>query len=255
MALSADRATTTCSLDNSERGVAASVTIYAGAMVALDTDGYYRPARASTTDRVVGFNDGNKVANGTTAGAVKCKVQRDEGAWFANSASADAITAADIGYDCYAVDDQTVARTDATGTRVRAGKIADVDATRGVLVDFKARGSSFTTLKATMADVSAASDTDVVAAPVTGRVFKFYTVLQGAITGADSVVTPKIGSTAMTGGAVTVANAASAAGDIDLSYPTAANLVAGGVSTLKASTDGASSTTAILNAFFVIETP
>jgi hypothetical protein len=254
MALSADRATKTMSKGLRSRGVAASVTIYAGAMVAIDTDGYARPARASTTDKVVGYNDGNKVV-GTTAGAKSIEIQNDENAWFANSADADAITAADIGYDCYAVDDQTVARTDATGTRVRAGKVVDVSSTHGVLVDFASRASSFTTLKATMADVSAASDTDVVAAPVTGRVFKFYTVLQGAITGADSVVTPKIGSTAMTGGAVTVANAASAAGDIDLSYPTAANLVAGGVSTLKASTDGASSTTAILNAFFVIETP
>ena len=36
---------------------------------------------------------------------------------FANSAAADAITLADVGADCYMVDDQTVAKTHGGNTR------------------------------------------------------------------------------------------------------------------------------------------
>lgn len=41
---------------------------------------------------------------------------------------ADLILAADVGNDCFIVDDQTVAKTDATSTRSRAGKITKLDA-------------------------------------------------------------------------------------------------------------------------------
>jgi len=54
---------------------------------------------------------------------------------FANSAAADAIAADDVGKDCYIVDDNTVALTDGTGTRSRAGKIYEVDS-EGVWVNF-----------------------------------------------------------------------------------------------------------------------
>lgn len=67
------------------------------------------------------------------------------------------------------------------------------------------------------------------------------TVLGGAITVADATVTLKKGSTAMTGGVITIANSGSGAGDIDTCTPTAGNefngstdylaIVAGGEST------------------------
>lgn len=47
----------------------------------------------------------------------------------------DAIALADIGSDCYIVDDQTVAKTSGSATRSVAGKIFDVDAA-GVWVNF-----------------------------------------------------------------------------------------------------------------------
>ncbi len=53
---------------------------------------------------------------------------------FANSAAADLIALADIGADCYVVDDQTVAKTSASNTRSIAGKVRDVDAA-GVWVE------------------------------------------------------------------------------------------------------------------------
>ena len=55
---------------------------------------------------------------------------------FANSASADAIALADVGADCYIVDDQTVALTNGSSTRSVAGKIHDVDSS-GVWVDMR----------------------------------------------------------------------------------------------------------------------
>jgi hypothetical protein len=55
---------------------------------------------------------------------------------FANSSSTDEITRADIGSNCYIVDDQTVAKTSGSSTRSVAGKIFDVDSL-GVWVDFR----------------------------------------------------------------------------------------------------------------------
>ena len=54
---------------------------------------------------------------------------------FNNSAGADEITRAEIGDTCYVVDDETVAKTDDTGSRSAAGAIEDVDAI-GVWVRF-----------------------------------------------------------------------------------------------------------------------
>lgn len=56
-----------------------------------------------------------------------------------------------------------------------------------------------------------------------GKVKRIHSVINGAIATADAVLTPKIGGTAITGGAITVANTSSAAGDVDSSVPTGAN--------------------------------
>jgi hypothetical protein len=53
---------------------------------------------------------------------------------FANSASTDLVTRADIGKSAYMVDDQTVAKTSGSNTRSVAGIIRDVDA-QGVWVE------------------------------------------------------------------------------------------------------------------------
>ncbi|WP_254602618.1 hypothetical protein [Sphingomonas bacterium] len=47
---------------------------------------------------------------------------------FANSAGADRIDRSAIGRPAYVVDDQTVALTDAAGTRSLAGQVRDVEA-------------------------------------------------------------------------------------------------------------------------------
>lgn len=51
------------------------------------------------------------------------------------NAGSDAVTAADIGTVCYIVDDQTVAATDGTGSRSKAGIVEEVSSA-GVWVRF-----------------------------------------------------------------------------------------------------------------------
>jgi len=81
-----------------------------------------------------------------------------------------------------------------------------------------------------------------VTSPFTGTITKIYSVINGAIATADSVLTPKIAGTAITNGAITVAFSGSAAGDVDLSTPSAANAITAGAA-IEIETDGASSNT------------
>jgi len=83
-----------------------------------------------------------------------------------------------------------------------------------------------------VADISTASSADAVVAPIGGTIVRIQSTLQGAITVGDAVLTTKIGTAAagvaITGGAITIANASSAAGDVDTATPTAANVLAEG---------------------------
>lgn len=118
-----------------EPPVAGGARIFTGALVAINAAGLAVPGATSTT--LVGAGAALAPADNTlgAAGALRVRVDRRP-ARFANSAAADAITLADLGKDCFIVDDQTVAKTNGAGTRSRAGKVYDVDAD-GVWVDFR----------------------------------------------------------------------------------------------------------------------
>jgi hypothetical protein len=75
-----------------------------------------------------------------------------------------------------------------------------------------------------------------------GEVMQVSSALNGAITGADADLTPKIGGTAMTNGLITIAQSGSAAGDVDTSRPTGLREVVPG-DAIEIETDGASSGT------------
>jgi hypothetical protein len=115
--------------------VAAGVTIYEGAIVALDTSGYARPGRTSTTDKIVGRATARAANAAGAAGDISINVQSNEACAYANSGGGDLIALTDIGADCFVVDDNTLAKTNGTSTRVRAGKIHDVGP-EGVWVQF-----------------------------------------------------------------------------------------------------------------------
>lgn len=100
------------------------VTIFAGTLITLlASGGNAVPAGTASAGIAVG------VAEETVTGDGVKRVEYSRGCCqFANSASTDLITAADIGNTCFVVDNQTVAKTDNSAARKAAGKIIDVDA-------------------------------------------------------------------------------------------------------------------------------
>ena len=78
--------------------------------------------------------------------------------------------------------------------------------------------------------------------PDDGKIIKIMSALNGAIGTANAVLTAKINGTAVTGGAITITQSGSAAGDQDSVTPSAANYVAEG-DKLEIETNGASSNT------------
>lgn len=112
--------------------VSATVVCYQGGLAVLN-GGYAEPGTAALNLVAVGRFE-ETVDNSTGADGDASALVKEGDFWFANSAAADEIAQADVGNDCYIVDDQTVAKTDGTSTRSRAGKVIQVDATLGVLV-------------------------------------------------------------------------------------------------------------------------
>jgi hypothetical protein len=112
--------------------VAAAMLIYQGALVALNATGYASKGVTATTLKQYGRAEETVDNSAGAAGAKDISVRPGIFRW-ANSAAADLITIADIENDCFIVDDQTVAKTNGTATRSRAGKVVGVDAA-GVLV-------------------------------------------------------------------------------------------------------------------------
>lgn len=127
MALSADRQVKRREGTNFSDPVAASTQIYLGALVVLNAAGNAVPGSTATGLKVRGIAT-EQVDNSTGAAGDKLVPTRTGIFLFKNSASADLIARADIGNDCYIVDDETVAKTSATSTRSIAGKIVDIDA-------------------------------------------------------------------------------------------------------------------------------
>jgi hypothetical protein len=127
MALSKDRNTPPADGDIREFGVLADAVIFAGALVAITAAGFAKPGAVATTLKAVGRAEEHVDNTGGADGDVTVRVRK--GVFrFANSAAADAITAADVGANCYIVDDETVAKTSGTNTRSVAGVIDQVDA-------------------------------------------------------------------------------------------------------------------------------
>ncbi len=102
--------------------------IFAGGMVALNSEGNAIPAGLSAGGSVRAMGVAQAEANNTAGadGALFAQVRR--GAFpFANSTAGDAITIADVGATVFVVDDQTVAKTNGTSTRIAAGKCVGFD--------------------------------------------------------------------------------------------------------------------------------
>ncbi|WP_094462621.1 hypothetical protein [Pannonibacter phragmitetus] len=133
VAMTKDRAVRSRALTTHSDPVAADAVIYTGALVCLNAAGNAVPGSTSTTLKARGVATDR--VNNTDGAAGDVRVTSEVGVFaFANSASADEITRADIGATAYIVDDQTVAKTSGSSTRSAAGRIIDVDAA-GVWVE------------------------------------------------------------------------------------------------------------------------
>lgn len=98
--------------------------IFAGSLVCLQ-NGYAVPGATATGLKAAGRAEEYVDNSGGADGAVNVLVRRGVFKW--KNHATDAVTAADLLGDCYVVDDETVARTDGTGTRSRAGKVLGID--------------------------------------------------------------------------------------------------------------------------------
>lgn len=126
-ALTQDRNTPEAIGDVYIYGLKADAVLHAGALACLDATGFLVPGVTATGLTAVGRCEKRADNTGAADGTVQARVRR--GVFLFANAAPDAITRADVGADCYIVDDQTVAKTDGAGTRSLAGKVVQVEAT------------------------------------------------------------------------------------------------------------------------------
>ncbi|WP_206419693.1 hypothetical protein [Minwuia thermotolerans] len=251
-ALSADRNTPLMEGVFHDLPVKAATLIHAGALVALS--GAFVQQGATATGLVAVGRAEERADNSAGAnGDITVRIREGVFRW-ANSEGGEAIAVSEIGKACWIVDDQTVAKTSNGGARSPAGIVTDVDA-QGVWVrtgpqvlvspdgallaandlgdvdDAAAArgnlGADKIFLNAKAADLSG-TDVYRLVAPLAGDITKFRSVLDGALADGDATLTLSINGTPVTNGVITIAEAGSAAGDVDEATPTAANTVAAG---------------------------
>jgi hypothetical protein len=125
-ALTKDRNTPRAQGDVDTYPVLAATKCYTGGIAVLDADGWVKPAVTATGLVCVGRFEAQVDNTNGASGDLKVDVRR--GVFrYANSEGGDEITAAEIGDNCYLVDDQTVAKTNGGNTRSIAGRIEQVD--------------------------------------------------------------------------------------------------------------------------------
>lgn len=116
----------------------ANTKTLAGTMAAIDSSGYGVAVTAATGLIVLGVWEQTLDNTGGASGDKVAEVRRGAFKFF-NSASGDLITQAEFTKECYAVDNQTVAKTDGSGARSVAGRVLQVE-DDGVIVQFAAPG-------------------------------------------------------------------------------------------------------------------
>jgi hypothetical protein len=132
VALTAERNTRFRSGDLRVEPMAATVKIWNGSLVMRNAAGFL--TKGATATGCVGVGRAEKTVDNTGAAGAASLEYRIGSFLFANSAAGDLITIADIGKACFIVDDQTVAKTDGTGTRSRAGIVDGIEANGAVWV-------------------------------------------------------------------------------------------------------------------------
>lgn len=112
-------------------GMAAAAKIYEGSIVVTDAAGNAKSALTATTVTAVGV--AVQFVDNTSGGAGAATINVKPGVFKFVNLGADLVVAADLGLNCYLVDDQTVAHSNGGSTRSVAGKVIQID-TDGVWV-------------------------------------------------------------------------------------------------------------------------
>lgn len=112
--------------------VAASTKILAGTIVMIDA-GYAKAGATATGKIAAGIADETVDNTGGADGALKVRVK--PGIFKVLNLAGDPVVAAGVGADCFIADNQTVAATNGTNTRSRAGVVVQLDSD-GVFVQF-----------------------------------------------------------------------------------------------------------------------
>lgn len=254
-ALISDRNTARLTGDTRQDAMAA-VKIFAGALVMRDSaTGFLTKGQTAINLRGAGIAEQQIDNSAGSAGGLVINYRT--GVFrFGNSASADLIAATEIGMLCYAVDDQTVAKTAGANTRSVAGIVAGVDAVGVWVLVSEEAIAAYLKSRRIYVPVRVAT---LVGAGVyrglalhSGRVVKIWSISEGALTTGDATLTAKINGVAVTNGVVTITQAGSAAGDIRSAVPTALNVVAAGQE-VSLTVGGTNATATVANGFFEIE--
>jgi len=132
MALSKDKGTLQKSGQLLMLAVAAGAVIHGGAIVVIDA-GYANKATTKVGLKFGGIAEEAIDNSGGIDGAKSIEVRRER-LFFAKNSTGSPIAQADLLNKCYLEDDETVAKTDGTGTRSLAGRIVEV-ASNGIWVE------------------------------------------------------------------------------------------------------------------------
>lgn len=110
-----------------DASIAATTTIFNGSLVAGNASGELRPAADVAAITVLGVAQ-QKMVNSTGAAAKSTpKAKVAAGCFKFKTTGANAITAADIGKNCFVLDDQTVVRALGTVNSIVAGVVDSMD--------------------------------------------------------------------------------------------------------------------------------
>jgi len=197
-------------------GVAASTRLYAGSAVGVNNSGYLAPMGSALGLRALGVSEEEVNNSSGAAGDLSANKIRRGSWWVSNNSSTEALTDADVGRICYALDDNTATRTNGGGTRSALGRVLDVDSTRGVLVEIGVTD-----------DPDATNDLMLLAnADLSAKQYHFVDIV-------NSSGTPKVASVSSAGGRIAgVLQNAPASGAMAIVRPVASGrmtrLIAGG---------------------------
>lgn len=131
MALSKERNTYQRDAQQMLLPVAANVKCWQGGLAVIDA-GNVKPGVTGLNLIAVGRFEETVDNTAGAAGAVMAPVRR--GCFLFSNSGADPVVQADVGKDCFIVDDETVAKTSGGNTRSRAGVVRGVETT-GVWVE------------------------------------------------------------------------------------------------------------------------